>query len=420
MRTVIYSKYSNERNHRLAIRTDILEDENGKRYVQKVSEFPEGQLHIAALYHWYQTFTRLTEGTNLSYNRCEIIPGGVELEYLTGESLEEHLLFVKKEKGTDACARGFLDYLNFVKALHVGAVFEPGADFRKVFGEAELPLGTVCAPCSNIDLVCGNILITGDHWTAIDYEWSFDFPIPVNYLLYRIIFYFTDHADRGAEFQEYDFLGKMGITKAEVKAFEEMETNFQKYVCRNHIPIRDLYEEISDGVYRMEETFVRESLQVYYDLGEGFTEENSRLFKMAYKNYWTVQAEIELPEGLKALRLDPGSRGALVELRKLRFDNQERRAAFTLREGAVVGNWLYVGDNDPNIFLLTIPDGARKLLVDLNIHPVDALPMSEADRLAKEYVKQKKALNEAQNTIHEMKNTKVWKMYQKYRDYREK
>lgn len=409
MKNVIYSKYSNERNYRLAIRTDILEDENGKRCVQKVSEFPEGQMHIAALYHWYQAFSKLCEGTKLSYNRCEIIPGGVELEYIEGETLEETLLAVKKERGTDACAEEFLSYLKFVKGLHVGARFEPTADFQNVFGEAELFRGTVCAPFSNIDLVCGNILVSGDSWTAIDYEWSFDFPIPVNYLLYRIIFYFTDHAGRGGEFCACDFLGKMGITEEEVRVFEKMETSFQNYVCANHIPIRDLYEEISDGVFRVEEALNRQTLQVFFDYGEGFSEENSRTLSM---EHWGIRTEIQLPEGVKGLRVDPGSTAGMVEIREFRFDNQDKRAVFTLREGAVVGSWLYVGDNDPNILITEIPSGAEKLLVDISVHPVESIPMAEADRLAKEYVKQKQLLSEIQNT-------KVWKMYRKYRSHRE-
>ena len=61
MKKVIYSKYSNERNHCLAIRTDILQDEDGVRYVQKLPEFPEGKLHVEAIYHWYQTFSRELE-----------------------------------------------------------------------------------------------------------------------------------------------------------------------------------------------------------------------------------------------------------------------------------------------------------------------------------------------------------------------
>ncbi len=36
MKQIIYSKFSNERNYRFAIRTDICEDENGQRSVRKV------------------------------------------------------------------------------------------------------------------------------------------------------------------------------------------------------------------------------------------------------------------------------------------------------------------------------------------------------------------------------------------------
>ena len=58
MKQIIYSKFSNERNYRFAIRTDICEDENGQRSVRKVCSCPEGQLHMTELYRWYQIFLR--------------------------------------------------------------------------------------------------------------------------------------------------------------------------------------------------------------------------------------------------------------------------------------------------------------------------------------------------------------------------
>ena len=151
MKKIIYSKYSNERNHCLAIRTDILEDEEGVRYVRKLPEFPEGKLHVEAIYHWYEAFSRALEGTKLSYNVCSLIPGGVELEYLTGETLEEHLLSVEKKQGIEPCAEELLDYLEFVKSLHKGASFEITEGFREVFGEHELPKEPVSPPCEQSD-----------------------------------------------------------------------------------------------------------------------------------------------------------------------------------------------------------------------------------------------------------------------------
>ena len=426
MKKIIYSKYSNERNHCLAIRTDILQDEDGVRYVQKLPEFPEGKLHVEAIYHWYQAFSRELEGTKLSYNVCSLIPGGVELEYLTGETLEEHLLSVEKEQGIGSCAEELLEYLEFVKSLHKGAVFEITEGFREVFGEPELPEGTICAPFSNIDLVCGNILLTGEKWTAIDYEWSFDFPIPVNFILYRIIFYFTDHADRGEEFKPFDFYGKMGITEAERLAYEAMETSFQKYVCRRHTPIRDLYQDISAGFLRVADRFPQEMLQVYFDCGNGYTEENSRLFQMKHRDCWQLEEEIPLPEGVKSLRLDPGYRACMTEIRKLSFDKQSGQAPVTLAKGSSIGNWLFLAEDDPNFYVTEIPEGAKKLEVDLAVFPFDEGSRKELGMLADAYVsrseelrKLREQLREAENTISAMKHTKVWKAYEKYRGYRE-
>lgn len=410
MNTVIYSKYSNERNPRLAVRTDILEDEEKRRCVRKYPEFPQGAEHVESIYRRYESFSRLLEGSCLRYNRCERIHGGVELEYLEGETLEEHLLAVKKHQGTEACVKELLEFLHFVKELHVGEEFHKTEAFMQVFGDVNLCEGTECAACTNIDLICGNIVITGEFLTAIDYEWSFDFPIPVKYLLFRIIFYFSDHAGRGTEFESFDLYGKMGITRDEIRVFEAMETSFQQYVCKNHTPVRDLYDDISDGVFEVKDNFTKENLQIYFDFGEGFSEKNSKLFALKHEK---IRIWIDLPPGVKALRLDPGNLAGMAELRELRFDNQVKRAAFSLREGVAADKWLYMGESDPNMILEDIPEGAKSLLVDLRLIPVDKNTMAGMKRLMKKYLKQKKTLNE-------MQNTKVWKLYRKYREYREK
>jgi len=39
-----------------------------------------------------------------------------------------------------------------------------------------------------LDLTPRNILVNGNRWIVIDNEWSFDFPIPVTFVLFRAIF----------------------------------------------------------------------------------------------------------------------------------------------------------------------------------------------------------------------------------------
>ena len=54
----------------------------------------------------------------------------------------------------------------------------------------------------------------------------------------------------------------MGITSEERKAYEAMETSFQKYVCRRHTPIRDLYQDSSAGCLRVTDYFPQGMQQV--------------------------------------------------------------------------------------------------------------------------------------------------------------
>ncbi len=409
MKNVIYSKFSNERNPRLAIRTDILEDETGRRFVCKVPEFPEGREHVKRMYRWYQELSKLSKGSILSFNHCEATEEGVEFQYLTGETFEEHLLNLQRSEGKERMAEEFLSFLHLVRSLHKGDTYRRSREFEEVFGRVDLPEGSECAKVTDIDLLAGNLLLDGERWTAIDYEWSFDFPIPVNYLLYRIIFYFTEHARR-YDLREWDFFGKMGITKEEIRSFEEMETNFQHYVCRGHVPVRDLYEEISPGIFPMEETMGKEALQLFFDFGDGYSEENSLTIPM---DNFRIDRTIDLPGGLKSLRVDPGSAAGMIKLDKLSLDGGKTTCPFTLREGAVLGSWIYAGDDDPNLLIRELPNGAHSLTVALTVYPMDRLPMEEVERTAREVMEQRALLRE-------MKNTKVWKAYEKYQNLRKR
>ena len=57
--------------------------------------------------------------------------------------------------------------------------------YQKVFGEITLPVSVPFAKGVDIDLIFANIMVQGNTWTVIDYEWTFDFPVPVDFLLWR-------------------------------------------------------------------------------------------------------------------------------------------------------------------------------------------------------------------------------------------
>ena len=141
---------------------------------------------------------------------------------------------------------------------------------------------------------------------------------------------------------------------------------------------------------------------------------------------WEIEKEILLPEGVKSLRLDPGYRACMTEIRKLAFDGQTGQAPVTLEKGSSMGNWLFFGEDDPNFYLTEIQRRAKSFKVDLAVSRWRQGSKKELGQLAElsasrgeELRKLREQLRQAENTISEMKHTKVWKAYEKYRGYRE-
>lgn len=415
METVIYAKFSNERSRRFAIRTDILEDEKGRRRVRKEALYPEGREHVENICRWYALFSEQCRGTNLRYNHCEKTPEGIELEYVEGITLEDHLANLEKEQGTEAMISIFVDYLKRLRSLHDVQDFQETEAFREVFGEFgadAAALGLRCAPATNIDLICGNILMEGEGGTAIDYEWSFDFPIPLNYLLYRNIFYFRDHAGR-EYLGNFDFHKELGITPEEIRAYDKMEEHLQKYVCQEHIPVRDLYGTMSPGKVPMNLPPYQDNVQIFLDRGQGYREEDSLLFHIKEGE---CRIRLGLDALVKSLRIDPGSLPALVEIRRLEISQTRRDAwipfsggakCLDIPDGFARGDFALFDQNDPKMYLRQLPEGACGLELDLAVWAGKEAPLSVIRRWLGEFEEQSEILEQ-------MQNTKVWKMYQKY------
>lgn len=47
--------------------------------------------------------------------------------------------------------------------------------------EITLPVSVPFSKGVDIDLIFSNIMVQGNTWIVIDYEWTFDFPVPVDF-----------------------------------------------------------------------------------------------------------------------------------------------------------------------------------------------------------------------------------------------
>ena len=55
-------------------------------------------------------------------------------------------------------------------------------------------------------------MVQGNTWTVIDYEWTFDFPVPVDFLLWRAgKVYLENYANR-ASIDETEMNRMLGVT----------------------------------------------------------------------------------------------------------------------------------------------------------------------------------------------------------------
>lgn len=412
MTEIIYSKYSNERSPQFAVRTDIVED-GSRRFVRKQALYEEGKAHEQSLLHWYEELTGIYREGGLCCNHCEKVEEGVLLEYLKERTLEEKLDLLLETGEEEQAAASLTAYLQRIQQIHAKQKFVMTEEFQRIFGKVSLPENLLSSSVTNIDLVCGNLVLT-EIPTVIDYEWTFSFPIPVQYVLYRVIHYYVETYHIRSVLRKFHLYEKFGIDAELLKIFAEMEQHFQVYITGKHIPVRELFPEMDQGTQVLQ-IMQKEQLQIFFEGADGYREEHSRKYLIEETK---VSAVVQIPEGCRALRIDPGEEACAIKLELCTFDGKraELEKAW-IPEGYLSDNWLYIARRDPNIMNLPVPPGAQKLEIVLQVIPgsEDMLKhVIERDRYLKHQIRVTKDL------LCSMKNTRIWKLYEKYRNFVER
>lgn len=458
MNKIIYSKCSNERDEKFSLKTLIYEDENGNRKVEKRPDTKLAEKHIMQIYQWYQQLEKQYANTKIVMNRCKVAENGVILEYLDKPSLESILDKMILQNDRDNFVKTVQAYFEQLISVHQVEKFVMTDEFRNVFGEAAIPNGEACGQFTNIDALFSNILILDDEtWCMLDYEWTFDFPIPVKYLIFRIWFYYThEHVTRKRACQ-WIHMEDYGISEEEIGLYKKMEYNFQRYIQGTRIPIRDTFDEISPGIVHLDdmkylgkEALRRQKVQIY-QTNKGTVSENDSYYQDIPESHW-FEKEIQLPLDIQYFRMDPCSMPCLVK--RLRITSENRQVRYSTNGTEIDEDILFFDTEDPWV-LLDTPDqlAGRKLSIVFEIEYIDEKTVSiiknfqrekEANSIlrAKEKVldqvirekessieeqariikqkdleveQKKEKIHQLEMLINQMENTKVWKLYSKYK-----
>ncbi|MBR3243673.1 MAG: hypothetical protein IKF90_13430, partial [Parasporobacterium sp.] len=266
----IYTKYSNDRSPDYSIRTEIFVDEKQNKRVVKKGLTAAGQIHLNQMMKWHIELGNIYSNSSIKINRIERKSNSFEFEHLTGESFSEILGEYLSNDDFDSFLRDFSAFIDLLKERNTED-FIVTDRFKEVFGDVHLPSGLYSGKVNNIDLIVPNVILNESGMHIIDYEWTFDFPIPLNFIIYRSISYFFKGPRGTSNFNrlyQTKLLDLYGITDAEVDTYEEMEANFQKYICGEHYPIRCINHHAPVNIFPS-------NPQVFFDFGKGFNRLNS-------------------------------------------------------------------------------------------------------------------------------------------------
>lgn len=451
MQKLVFSKYSNERARRFAIRTDIFSDASKQLTVYKRNLYPEGKQHIENIYKWYKKLNESYKETQIEMNHCELEGDKVALEYLTQFTLEHELNQLLRKRQIEPFNTLLFSYIDEVRKAKAVSPFVKTEEFIETFGDVEIN-DAQSTEVTNIDMVLNNVIL-GEKWTIIDYEWTFDFPIPANFVIYRILHYFINSSPFKVVLDELNLYEQAGISETEQATFAEMESHFQSsYLLKEQlqtkkiVPIREMHEAISPGsidlkyVYNEEKKKREAPVQLFMSNEYSFSEENSIVILCNIEKKVTLS--IELDAETEFLRLDPHEEACSLTDLKIIDDTNQEVSIFAMNGLQTRANQLVFIENDPQI-ILTGLKGISRLEISYDIHLIgsnekvifhnmlqdrqviedqakqlmDELEQAkETDRRYQQQLKEHEDKIAYQSqVITNMENTRIWKAYEKYK-----
>lgn len=343
-----YVKYSNDRAPEYRIKTVISRTEEGEAYVCKYPLTPEAEEHVRGMALACELLTERYEGSALRINPCELI-----------EQEKEVYARFPFEKGSP---------LSELMDECLGKQDVEG--FQELFDRYVERIGyNAAAGVADFDLVFSNLLVDGDNWTLIDYEWTFGRPIETKELAFRAIYCYLLEDERRNSLELDRILDKLDITSQEAEDYRRQEMEFQQFVTGKRMAMAQLRDLIGYRVmtprkwienHRNSEDFNR--VQVYEDRGEGCSEEHSYFVKDAYQGENMIELDLAVSGDVKLLRIDPAFGSCAVKLVEVTFNGERvplnktkvltsngKLARPAVQEGAVFSPSIVFPTEDPNI-----------------------------------------------------------------------
>ncbi len=298
----LYVKYSNDRAAEYVIRTEI-KDMNGLA-VYKTALSREAENHVKKMDDTYRALSKKYEGSSLAINKCQMGEDGksVVFEYIAGSTLEELMDRCLEKEDMEGFGRLFDRFLECVNYGQESAI-------------------------TNYDFIFSNILVSGEEqeqWTLIDYEWIGEGENTPAEVAFRAIYCYVLAEEKRNKLNLESIIEKIGICPEEAEEYQKNEKKFQKMVTGKRKAMGDL--RAACGTYVVDPKVLMQQhldqildrrIQVYFDRGQGFSEQESCYIPDVYTSETDLRLELDVDGNTRALRLDPADKACVVRIKEL-------------------------------------------------------------------------------------------------------
>lgn len=423
MKRMIFTKYSAERSRQFAIRTDIMKSENGELEVMKRALYPEGEEHIAHICRSFELLAQEYRRGQFALNVCGKREDGVRLAYLSSETLQQKLATLARSGREEEIKEYLSEYFARMREGDDWIAFEKTEEFVRVFGDAAVPEGLRCRRVTDIDIIFSNLIPEGKIWHLIDYEWTFEFPIPLNFVLYRACHLAANEIPGSKSLNEGALFQRLGIDRKQQECYAAMEEHFQEYIKGRERPVRDLIPELGFRVITPAEIASRTNgspvfkIRSEYSYGsEDFAYSLPQEVRPVGEN--GVRVVFAPPHGAKRLRLSLHAGSSLIQVKSLLADTMERPPEKIVANGKELGGGLYLFVSDAARFEIPCEDVGRieiLLAVQLLDPSVNQAFLVQVNGLYQRALGEHELLEETRRELVLLKNSKYYKIYERLR-----
>ena len=154
-----------------------------------------------------------------------------------------------------------------------------------------------------------------------------------------------------------------------------MEKNFQAYILGGLVPLRNLYGTTTQKNVNIQQIIERErindfknTVQVFYDYGQGFSEKQSDGFNLSLDTDGKISFEIPITSNVRQIRVDPTNDRSIVNIDSIVGYAKEYYSIDYSTNGIKLNDktTLFTTD-DPQIIIMDIKAGTAKIELKLEI-----------------------------------------------------